>query len=151
MSQFALSAQQVVFMMLNNSQELDGLLAPHSQFQRSGIYDFVPQFADSGDNDHFPLITIGEDSLDEWSTDTSTGADATVDIHIWSRSKGWSEAKQIAKAVFGILNRSEPSATDAEVIGFDWESDECIRDSDGLTLHMVTSYRVLMDQEGFGE
>lgn len=145
------SVQDAVFNALNDSAELDGLLAPHNQFSRSAIYDRMPQAADSGNNNLFPMLTIGEDRVNDWSTDTATGGDVAVMVHIWSRSPGWREAKRIAAAVKSALHRQQLVTPDQEFIGCDFESEEMIRDPDGITLHIAAQYRMIVDEEGYGE
>lgn len=147
----AVSTQKAVFSALDASSALTALLADHETFDRSGIYDFVPSAAQSGDNTLYPFITIGEDNPQEWGTDTASGAEVTVIVHIWSRSPGWNEAKQIADAVRDALHRQELTTPDKEFIDCEWENDENIRDPDGLTLHVAQQFRLTLDQQGYGD
>ena len=151
MTGIATAVQTAVFNALNGSTELTGLLASHNRFSRSAIYDRMPQPADSGNNGLFPMLTIGEDNPLDWSTDTASGADVAVNIHIWSRNPGWSEAKEIAGAVYKALHRQELTVPDHELIDCHFESEEMIRDPDGITLHIAAQYRMTIDEAGYGE
>ena len=151
MTGFAVSIQTAVFNALDGSAELTALLANHEEFSRSGIYGFVPASAQSGNNSLFPLLTIGEDSPNDWSTDTASGTEASVMVHVWSRSPGWSECKKVADAVRDTLHRAELVTPDKAFIGMEWESDEYVRDPDGITLHCAMQFRMIVDQEDFGE
>lgn len=145
------AVQKAVFAKLNASSELDGMLARHNKFNRGAIYDYMPQPADSGTDNLFPMITIGEDRPLDWSTDTASGAEVAVVIHIWSRERTWIEAKRIAGAIYRALNRQELAVPDYEFISCDFDSSEQIRDPDGLTLHIVAQYNMIIDETGYGE
>lgn len=142
--------QGAVFDVLDDDYDLTALLASHNEFDRSAIYDFMPQPADAGDNSLFPLITMGEDTATDFSTDTASGAAITVTIHIWSRQPGWKEAKQIEGAVYDVLHRAELELDNHEFIGIDFENSEHIRDPDGKTLHIAMDFRALIDEAGYG-
>lgn len=145
------SVQKAIFTALNGSSALTSLLAGHREFSRSAIYDFVPSSAQSGNNSLFPMVTIGEDSPREWGTDTSSGAEVTVVIHIWSRATSWIEAKTIADTIRSALHRQELNTPDHEFIDCEWENDEYIRDPDGHTLHCAMQFRLTLDELGFGD
>jgi hypothetical protein len=151
-----LALQQAIYEKLSQDASVDSLLAryhlPGDGFQAyPAIYDRVPQPADTGDNDLFPMITIGEDTASDWSTDTAVGGEITAVVHVWSRRTGWAQAKSIEAAVRAVLNRSELELQGHEFIGMDWETSTPIRDSDGITLHIAIQFRALVDEEGYGE
>lgn len=151
MTGLSTAVQTAVFTALDGSAALTSLLAPHNRFARSAIYDRMPQPKDSGDNTLFPLITIGEDTVSDWSTDTASGADASVRVNIWSRAPSFQEAKAISEAVYDALHRQELSPPGHEFIGMDFLQDEMIRDPDGITLHIAADYRMIIDEAGYGE
>jgi len=152
MSESPANAIQIaVFNALDGSSELDSLLASHVTESRSAIYGVKPQPADTGDNSLFPYVTIGEDNVNDWSTDTASGAQALVNVHVWSRANGWRESKQISGAVYNTLHRAELTVPDHEFINSEWQQDQNIRDADGQTLHIVTSYQITIDEPGYGE
>ena len=141
----AVAIQKAVFTALNDSSALASELADHVEFNRAGIYDFMPSSAKSGNNNLFPMITIGEDQPAELDTDDSLGADTVVPIHIWSRSPSWLEAKTISDVVRDVLRRATLSVEDHHFIGMDWTDDDYIRDPDGITLQIVSRYRMQVE------
>lgn len=106
----------------------------------SGVLDNVNQ------NQASPYITIGEDVLTGWDTNTTIGADASITIHIWSRHKGRKELKEISGAVYNSLQRQDLFVSGYDFISLDFETENSFLDSDGLTRHGVQTYRVLIDQ-----
>lgn len=111
-----------------------------------GVYDDVPQAADSGNASKFPYVTIGESVHTDWSNDTNNGDDATVTIHSWSRYAGRKEIKQIQGAVYDILHRSGLSIAGYATVGVDWLQSESFVDADGETYHGVQTFRFIIDQ-----
>ena len=148
MTGMAIATQEAVFRKLDASLVLDNFLARHENFDRAGIYDFVPSSAQSGNNHLFPMVTIGEDQPAELDTDDSVGGDIVVSIHIWSRSPSWFECKRIADAVRDVLQRQTLDVPDHHFIGMDWTDDDYIRDPDGITLQVISRYRLQIERIG---
>ena len=137
---------------LSNSAELVALLADN--VQASGfpaIYSYVPQIGDTGDDNVFPYIVIGEDTLTDWSTDTASGIEAMATIHTWSRTNGRRETKQIQGAIYNALHRAELTTPDHEFIGCEFETSDIVLDPDMQTHHGTSQFRVTIDEVGFGE
>lgn len=140
------AAQSAVFTALSGSSALDALLARHmDDATRPGIYAPAPQPDDAGNNALFPYITLGEDTLNDWSTDTSSGADVVVHVHIWSRKRSWLEPKQIAAAVYSALHRQPLSTPAHDFVDCHFDGEQIIRDDDGITLHIQADYRMLLE------
>lgn len=110
-----------------------------------GVYDSVPQATDAGSGSSFPYITIGEDTVNEWDTDTELGADLSITIHVWSRYRGRKETKQIQGAIYSILHRANLAVTGYNLVGIDWLDSQSFMDSDGLTRHGVQTFRVTIE------
>lgn len=146
MADLSNAVQQAVFTALDASTELAALLAEHVDIVGSvGIYDDVPQTADTGDNSRFPYVTIGDDTLADWSTDTSSGAEATVTVHTWTRANGRKQAKDIQGAIYNALHRQELTTPDHTFIGCEFEFAESMMDPDGKTRHGVSRFRLTLD------
>lgn len=111
-----------------------------------GVYDDVPQPVDAGDSSAFPYVTIGESVHTGWDTDTSSGDDASVTVHVWSRYSGRAETKQIQGAIYDVLHRSNLAVTGYATVSVDWEQSESFLDSDGQTRHGVQTFRILLDE-----
>lgn len=109
-----------------------------------GVYDAVPQAADSGASNAFPYVTIGEDSPVSFADDCEVGADASIVIHSWSRHSGRKEVKQIQGLIFDALSRYDITVQGFDAIALEWESDQSFMDADGKTRHGVSTYRILM-------
>lgn len=101
------------------------------------VYDRVPDGAD------FPYVTIGEDqTLDDGDT-CSDSWEVFTDVHVWSRAVGFPEAKALAA---GVVPRvlSIDTVTGFDVISAQVENQRAFRESDGLTNHVVISFRFLL-------
>lgn len=110
------------------------------------IYDDVPQ-----DVATFPYVTIGDDVVTDWSTDTASGGSALVIVHTWSRYNGRAEIKQMQRAVYGALHRATLTVTGFEFIGCEFDQSETILDPDGHTRHGIQTFRIIIDEAGYGE
>jgi len=117
----------------------------------SAIYDNVTQPPDTGDDSYFPYIVIGDDSVMDWSTDTASGGDIDVMIHVWSRSDGKRETKQIQAAIYALLHRQALTVPDHEFIGCDFDNETSVIDTDMKTFHGTCEYRVYIDEVGYGD
>lgn len=95
-----------------------------------GVYDEVPQAAESEDNTAYPFIVIGDDQLQPWNTDTELGFDATVSVVIYSRYRGRLEIKQIADALYDALNRVDLVVTGYQVL-------DCVVDNAGVDFSVL--------------
>lgn len=112
----------------------------------TGIYDDVPQAADSGAGSAFPYVTIGEDVHQDWSTDTSLGDDATITVHTWSRYRGRKQTKEIQGAIYDALTRVDLVVTGYKMVAIDFIDEQSFVDTDGLTRHGVSTFRVILDE-----
>lgn len=110
------------------------------------VYDNVPQAADAGSDAAFPYITVGEDTLVEWDTDTELGAYCTITIHTWSRYRGRKETKQIQGAIYAALHRANLTISGYNLVGIDWLQSESFMDTDGLTRHGVQTFRITIEE-----
>ncbi len=146
------SVQIAIYTALAASAELTALLA--DRVNAAGfpaIYDDVTQAGDSGSNAPFPYIVIGSDSIQDWSTDTASGGDIMADIHVWSRYDGKRETKQIQAAIYNALHRQTLTVPDHEFIGCDFDNEQqVVMDPDGQTYHGVSTFRILIDEPGYG-
>ena len=134
-----LEVQKAIFDKLSTDTALSALVA--------GVYDAVPQPADSGSDLQFPYVTIGEDTALDWDTDTSVGKGATLTIHSWSRYRGRTEVKQIQGAIYEALHLSNLSVFGYTTVLCLSEFSESMLDPDGLTRHGVQRFRIILDKE----
>lgn len=111
-----------------------------------GVYDAHPRDAAGSDDLLFPYVTIGEDTLNDWSTDTESGADVTITIHTWTRYTGRRLEKQIQAAIYDALHRRAFDVAGYALVACDWLSSDSLIDADGETRHGVQAFRILLDQ-----
>jgi len=130
--------QQTIYNALVGNATLMGLI--------KGVYDHVQQPADAGDITAFPYITIGSDSVQPWDTDSSLGVEARVTINVWSRERGRKQTKAILDQVRTVLHYKNLTVTGGG--GFVYcllEYSETFLDPDGLTMHGVARYNLVID------
>lgn len=105
------------------------------------VYDHTPQDV------AFPYVVIGEDdTVIPFDTDDSVGAESTINIHVWSRYRGWKEVKEIQREVYQALHRYELSVTGAHVVTVEFDDARTFLDQDGLTRHGVTRFRIITEE-----
>jgi len=143
----AAGIQKAIYTALSGHTPLTDQLAGHEYLDdEPAVYAYRPQTLDGGDDTNFPLVTIGEDSVNEWDTDTTLGGDASVQIHVWSRSNSFLELKNIAGAIYDALHYQLPDAEGIDTIGLIMENEEYLVDQDGETLHAAIQYRMYVDR-----
>ena len=112
----------------------------------TGVYDHVPQPGDAESPAEFPYITIGGDAVQPWDTDSSLGAEGRITVNVWSRQRGRKECKAILDLVRAVLHYKNLTVTGGGAFVFCLlEYAETFRDPDGLTVHGVSRYRIVLD------
>jgi len=134
-----LEIQKAIYAALSTDSPLNAVV--------KGVYDHVPQPSDSGKENDFPYVTIGDDTAIDWDTDTSVGKEATITIHSWSRYRGRQEVKQIQGLIYDRLHLSQISVTGYDTVQCLSEFSESMVDPDGLTRHGVQRFRLIIDKE----
>ena len=110
------------------------------------VYDRVPQGSDSGDASVFPYVTIGEDVITPWDTNTEVGASISITVNTWSRYKGLKETKELQGEIYDALHRQTLTVTGYRFIGCDEQQSDSFMDADGETRHGVQTFRILIDE-----
>jgi hypothetical protein len=103
----------------------------------TGVYDYVDE------NTKFPYVTIGNPTVSPFPTKTSHGEEILVNLHVYSKYKGKTEA-------FDILNLMIRAATkeDLQLEGgftvflMELEGMNVITDIDGKTMHGIARFKV---------
>ena len=136
MTGFSIALQSAVYKRL--TQELTGL----------NVYDAPPSQPDGMPLANFPYITIGDDTIAPFDADDTLGASATITLHVWSRSDGKKETKEILGRIYEALNRQ---AVHFWAVGYTFidslfEFSEIIEEVDGKTRHGVCRYRITMEK-----
>ena len=102
-----------------------------------GVYDEVIE------GNSYPFITLGEETVTDYSTKNLVGAETTVNIHIWSRYKGSKETKQIMDKVHDLLHDVSLTVSGVNLINLRFEFSDIMRDPDGITRHGVMRFRAI--------
>ena len=135
---FELAVQGAVYAALTAHAPLTALVR--------GIYDAQPRPLTGSDALQFPYVTIGEDTANDWSTDTASGADATITVHTWSRYRGRKEVKEIQAEIYAALHRQALTVAGYAFVSCDWISSDSLIDADGETRHGVQTFRLLVEK-----
>jgi hypothetical protein len=121
--------QQAVYAALTGNAELMAAI--------SGVYDHVP--ADTA----FPYVTIGETTVTDWSSKTFDGQVHDVTLHIWSRTRGRKETKEIMALLYDTLNDTALDVAGQELVDIRFDFAQTLLDADGLTFHGIQRYRAV--------
>lgn len=131
--------QQAIFLRLSGDAGLNAIV--------KGIYDAVPQPADSSSEIDFPFITIGDLNSLDWATDTSAGTESFQDIHVFSRYRGTKEIKEVQQIIYNLLNRFDLAVSGGNTVLCDFDrTDKPRLDPDGKTRHGVIGFRLIVDE-----
>lgn len=82
----------------------------------ASVFDDVPDQPPGMPADSFPYVVIGYDDVSSFDTDTWTGSQFEVELHVWSTYEGKAEAKGIMEEIYGLLHRQSLSVSGAVVV-----------------------------------
>lgn len=122
------------------------------------VYDLVPQ------NAEYPHIELGGGSASDWSAADLSGEEHTVEVHVWTRARGYAQARRIMADVKTALHEQSLSmtsiTTDVPFENDSWwtgEADALIDirfvdsqlflDADGLTQHGVLTFSAIINRQ----
>ncbi|MDR3527230.1 MAG: DUF3168 domain-containing protein [Rhizomicrobium sp.] len=123
----AWALQQAVFAALANTAAVQSQVAGR-------LFDAVPETA------ALPYIVLGEAAEHDNATASEAGSSHTLLVHIWSRSGGSRESKQIAAAVRSCLDHAGLSLNGHALIDLRFVSADYARQSDGKTFRAVLRF-----------
>lgn len=101
------------------------------------VYDNVP------DDATFPYVVIGEDTIIDWSFVGVRGEELTLLLHVWSRSAGRAECKQMLEQIKTALHEQELALETGHNTLTRFAFEETLLDEDGRTWHGVIRFRAL--------
>jgi hypothetical protein len=133
--------QAGIYTRLKNYSALTSLLS-----SADAVYDFVPPNAAA------PYVVIGDDTMTDWSTKTTSGWEATVTIHCWDLEKaGRKSVKSILSAIYDALHRQSANITVSgfTLIDIQFEFEETFQDTtvegqNDRFYHGVARYRAFI-------
>ena len=103
----------------------------------TGVHDHVPQ------DTAYPYITIGEASAIEWGAAGVDGIEVTLGLHVWTRSRGRKEAKQVMAEMHRILHGADLPVTGHNLVSLRFEFSQTLLDPDGTTYHGIARYNAV--------
>lgn len=107
------------------------------------IYTRVPQASESEDDSVYPFVTIGPFNVTPFDTKIDNGGTVVVQVHIWSRGNSDLAWRAIEEQVYNALHKyTDLAVTGANLIDCLFESSTDTDDPDGLTTHVIMSFRV---------
>lgn len=132
---FEAVAQQLIYSALDYDIPLKDMV--------TGVFDFVP------DNQRMPYITIGDDTGIDWGSDSTEGADISIDINVWAQDDEDAMGRMGVKTIMGrvreILHDREFFHNHYSVDLCVWERSQVMTDSDGITRHGIITFKLLIE------
>ena len=131
-----LELQGAIVTALSASADLKALLGNPIR-----VYQDVPDTA------VFPYITIGESQVIPDLAECVDGSEVYPVIHIWSRASGFAEAKKISATIWAALAMATLSLSENRCLVFERDElgDQIMRDPDGVTKHIASHYRAVLE------
>ena len=103
------------------------------------VFTHVPQ-----DLETYPYVVLFDSGLDDDSNDCNLGFDGVLNIHSWTDQRDMAVIGNIQKAVYDALNHAELGMTGYTLVELHQEFSTILRDPDGITLHGVQRYRIIL-------
>ncbi|MFW0776993.1 MAG: DUF3168 domain-containing protein [Rickettsiales bacterium] len=107
----------------------------------NGVFDLVPQ------GQEYPYITIGESTTSDWSTNTTTGTEHLLTIHVWSREGGKKETELLMERIHTLLHDGSLTIDDQTLVLSRFQSSSIELEGDGWTNHGRMRFRMLLEAD----
>jgi hypothetical protein len=116
----------------------------------SSAWGVAPIFADvpeinGEDNARFPYVSFGPDVETPWDTKTSFGAEVSIQIDVWSRQAGYTEAKQVVGLIYRRLHYQPLTLPDGHLVYLRCDSATTSLDPDGHTRRGLMLFTAVYD------
>lgn len=102
------------------------------------VYDAVSPTAT------YPYISLGDSQVLPEKANCVDGVEVFPQIDVWSRSTGYGEVKSIVKDVLSKLDDQPLTISGFDVVVFEVQSVNYLRDPDGLTRHAAITFHGLV-------
>lgn len=104
-----------------------------------GVFYHVPQNFNA-----YPYVVVYDIDLNSDNNDVTLAFDGVINIHTWSDKRDISVIGDIMKEVYNTLNRADFSIDGYVLIDIMQENEIVLRDPDGITLHGVQRFRIIL-------
>jgi len=104
-----------------------------------GIFYHVPQNFNA-----YPYVVVYDIDLNSDNSDLTLAFDGVINIHSWSDKRDVSVIGDIMKEVYNSLNRADFIIDGYLLIDIMQENEIVLRDPDGITLHGVQRFRIIL-------
>lgn len=99
------------------------------------------------ENQSFPYITIGEDDFEDDGNKTHHSDNAYALISVWSRSKGFTEVKNLLTTIIEVLSSGMVQQEGYYIAYVNVNQMETSRESDGITRSGMVRVRFRVNQD----
>lgn len=111
------------------------------------VFDEVPFEPEGAPDNQFPFVTLGDTEGTPWDNDSARGAYLDFTLHVWSRSSGRKEVRDLMDLIYGLLHRAALSGAGYKFVDCLFLFSDVFKEADGKTRHGVIRFRITI-QEG---
>ncbi len=104
------------------------------------IFDDVPQ------RTKFPYVTIGDTDTRDWDTQTSTGHEHIITLHVWSNHRGRKQVQTIIAEIDEALDDQNLTLQDHTLINLHVIFWSAMRDLEGDAYHGIIRLRAVTER-----
>jgi hypothetical protein len=97
----------------------------------------------AGTTADYPYIELGSRQVIAADAGGDTGQELYIDIHVWSRAAGRLQLETIMAAIYDALHLQPLTVTGRPVANCWFETSRTLDQQDGLTLHGVSTFRII--------
>ena len=108
------------------------------------VYDLVPE---ENDANTFPYVTINDIQATNISPKDFDMHEYVVNIMAWSNQRGSAEVRYLDSQIYDLLNRKNPDIYNSCIADINHEFQTTVIESDGITLHSVNRFRVIVQDD----
>ena len=103
-----------------------------------GVFDDVPEGAG------FPYVSLGDGQVLPDKAECVDGAEAFLQIDVWTQTVGYGETKTIAGRIVAALDDQALTVAGFDVVVFELQGAQYMRDPDGRTRHGALTFRAVV-------
>lgn len=98
----------------------------------------------TSDNRAYPLVQIGEDEFQDFSSHTFDGFDVRIRIHTWTQAHGMKTCKQIQDRIYALMHEWDPQINGQKRVSLRLTLSRANLDPDGRTIHGIDEFQLLL-------